>query len=189
MRLVVDIDNVLCNTTETAIRFIERDLGLAYKPAVVGNGDIASWFNAEHRAKVGEYVEALFKSEAFYAALKPMTGAVDALHWFAGRGYLIAYVSARPDSMLATTVDWLEVHGFPKAPVALTDGQSKVPAVEYFNATVMVEDNPAHAVEIANVGIDVMLFDYPYNRHIEHELIWRMGKPHWKNLKFFVEHL
>jgi uncharacterized HAD superfamily protein len=41
-------------------------------------------------------------------------------------------------------------------------------------ALLVVEDNPEQAVEIAKKGIKVLLFDYPYNREVNHRNIIRI---------------
>lgn len=42
------------------------------------------------------------------------------------------------------------------------------------NVTLFIEDNPTHALSIANSGIDVLLLDKPYNQMCKHERITKV---------------
>ena len=53
-------------------------------------------------------------------------------HW-QDLGYLILYVSARPDMQHRKVVAWLAQHNFPHGMVAFMDGLSKDPLRQKFN--------------------------------------------------------
>lgn len=53
-------------------------------------------------------------------------------HW-QDLGYLILYVSARPDLQHRKVVAWLAQHNFPHGMVAFMDGLSKDPLRQKFN--------------------------------------------------------
>lgn len=52
--------------------------------------------------------------------------AMDCRHW-QEHGYLIVYVTARPDMQHKKVVSWLAKHNFPHGMVAFMDGLSKEP--------------------------------------------------------------
>ncbi|XP_076472985.1 protein retinal degeneration B-like [Babylonia areolata] len=58
---------------------------------------------------------------------KVRAGAVDVVRHWQDLGYLILYVSARPDMQQRKVVSWLAQHNFPHGMVAFMDGLSKDP--------------------------------------------------------------
>ncbi|XP_062569134.1 protein retinal degeneration B-like isoform X1 [Saccostrea cucullata] len=54
-------------------------------------------------------------------------GAVDVVRHWQEHGYLILYVTARPDMQHKNVVSWLAMHNFPHGMVAFNDGLSKEP--------------------------------------------------------------
>ncbi|CAG5136202.1 unnamed protein product, partial [Candidula unifasciata] len=64
---------------------------------------------------------------------KVRAGAVDVVRQWQDRGYLILYVSARPDLQHRKVVTWLTQHNFPHGIVAFMDGLSKDPLKQKFN--------------------------------------------------------
>ncbi len=55
-----------------------------------------------------------------FAQVKP--GAVDIVRHWQELGYLIVYVTGRPDMQLQRVVAWLTQHNFPKGLVSFADG-------------------------------------------------------------------
>ncbi|XP_055861562.1 protein retinal degeneration B-like isoform X1 [Biomphalaria glabrata] len=64
---------------------------------------------------------------------KVRAGAVDVVRQWQDLGYLILYVSARPDLQHRKVVAWLAQHNFPHGMVAFMDGLSKDPLKQKFN--------------------------------------------------------
>ncbi|RUS73636.1 hypothetical protein EGW08_018609, partial [Elysia chlorotica] len=64
---------------------------------------------------------------------KVRAGAVDVVRQWSDLGYLILYVSARPDLQHRKVVAWLAQHNFPHGIVAFGDGLSKDPLKQKFN--------------------------------------------------------
>ncbi|CAL1546251.1 unnamed protein product [Lymnaea stagnalis] len=64
---------------------------------------------------------------------KVRAGAVDVVRQWQDMGYLILYVSARPDLQHRKVVAWLAQHNFPHGMVAFMDGLSKDPLKQKYN--------------------------------------------------------
>ncbi|XP_059163186.1 protein retinal degeneration B-like isoform X4 [Physella acuta] len=64
---------------------------------------------------------------------KVRAGAVDVVRQWQDLGYLILYVSARPDLQHRKVVAWLAQHNFPHGMVAFMDGLSKDPLKQKYN--------------------------------------------------------
>ncbi|KAL4223794.1 Membrane-associated phosphatidylinositol transfer protein 2 [Mactra antiquata] len=64
---------------------------------------------------------------------KVKPGAVDVVRHWQELGYLILYVTARPDMQHTKVVTWLAQHNFPHGMVAFMDGFSKDPLRQKFN--------------------------------------------------------
>ncbi|KAJ8312604.1 hypothetical protein KUTeg_009977 [Tegillarca granosa] len=64
---------------------------------------------------------------------KVRAGAVDVVRLYQDLGYLILYVTARPDMQHRKVVSWLAMHNFPHGMVAFMDGLSKEPLKQKLN--------------------------------------------------------
>ncbi|XP_060064604.1 protein retinal degeneration B-like [Ylistrum balloti] len=64
---------------------------------------------------------------------KVRAGAVDVVRHYQDQGYLILYVTARPDMQHRKVVSWLAMHNFPHGMVAFMDGLSKEPLRQKLN--------------------------------------------------------
>ncbi|KAK3083813.1 hypothetical protein FSP39_003585 [Pinctada imbricata] len=64
---------------------------------------------------------------------KVRAGAVDVVRHWQDQGYLILYVTARPDMQHRRVVAWLAMHNFPHGMVAFMDGLSKEPLKQKLN--------------------------------------------------------
>jgi len=67
------------------------------------------------------------------------------------------------------------------------DGVSKEDICLEEDAELIIEDSLENALACVERGINVILFDYRWNRngHVEHERVKRIYAPHWKNT---IEH-
>ena len=69
---------------------------------------------------------------------KVMAGAVDVVRHWQELGYLIVYVTGRPDMQLLRVVSWLSQHNFPHGLVSFADGFTTDPLrhkAEYLKGT------------------------------------------------------
>ena len=111
----------------------------------------------------------------------PVRGAPEALRRIKSRGYAIAYITARPQwqykRLLGDTLHWLKEHGVPID--LLLFNKDKCEAIYHHIQPAwpraFVEDHTRNAVALANIGVQVLLFDAPHNQDIApHPLIQRV---------------
>lgn len=107
--------------------------------------------------KLNERLEELKNDKAFWLSIKPKVRAEELPF------EPVAYITSRY-TPTAWTEEWLDLCGFPVAPVISTAGKSKVEAFKESGANVFVEDNFEAFAEMERAGICCYLMDCPHNR-------------------------
>ena len=135
--------------------------------------------------------EEYLRSEEFLTA-EPMAGSEDAIEHLAS-DFRVIDVTARRDNYKPTTHRWVE-HFFPQVErvhfsqnhyVHAGDRISKAQICLENGAQFLIEDSGDYALQVADAGVSVYLFDQPWNQGVEHGIITRIpgtGKGHWDNL-------
>jgi hypothetical protein len=159
-RIGLDIDEVICD-------FV---------------GGLMKWFPCEMSARpvywndpqLAELFERVKDDETFWACLKPKVK--EPLPFEP-----VCYVTKRPEKTHEVTERWLNLHGFPKAPVVTVPGnQSKVEAVKAHNVDIYVDDRFEYFVELNKAGVCCYLMDAPHNQR------YNVGYRRIKDLKELV---
>jgi hypothetical protein len=143
-----DVDGVLCNTYPVVLdRALER--GDIHGPHA--NGQMP------HYAFGPKLIEALKSlGEQDYIDMEPMIDGT------AMPMEPAVYVTARPPELVAATEQWLEVNGFPQAPVVSC--HDKVAVLREYGVEIFLEDRYENFLRLQQVGITTFLLDQPYNR-------------------------
>ncbi|XP_020269331.1 uncharacterized protein LOC109844630 isoform X2 [Asparagus officinalis] len=123
------------------------------------------------RAEADIRVHEFFKTHYFTSGIHPIPGARDTLHKLSSFCNL-SVVTSRQNVIKDHTLQWIEQH-YPGLFQEIhfgnhfaLDGKSK-PKSEIcrsLGAQVLIDDNPRYALECAEIGIRVLLFDY-YNSY------------------------
>ncbi len=158
MKVGIDLDGTLAQSFELweqlhpefEIRHLVNDMWA--KP------EVQDWYNEHHKT-----IRHLYK---------PYPGARAVLEFIDNPIVL----TARPTThdICPATALWLEKRGIN---LEIIHEVKKDLACKEHDITVHIEDSPAHALEVARVGIPVLLKDQPYNQDVEHENIIRFT--HW----------
>jgi uncharacterized HAD superfamily protein len=107
--------------------------------------------------------------------IRPMSGVYDAMTILSAKCKL-PIVTSRCESLTNITLDWLDEYRLAHFEEAhFTNGfgsimptkRSKLEVCKKINAQVLIEDGPPNAVNVADGGIPVLLFDRPWNREKE----------------------
>lgn len=173
-----DIDNVLAESEARALALAGAEFDRALQ--------IASVWSLDYRHEgrdVDKYIRRLFMSEEFFSSLQPLPGAYECV-WHIAESDDIYYITGRSGSMKACTEAWLARFGFPEADVICT--VSKPAAIERLDLEAYVEDDPAWALDVATMGVQVYLFSYPWNRGVMHPSIQDCPR-HWEDIKDILE--
>ena len=165
--LGVDLDGVCGDYTEAfrGVVAAERDVDPASLPPE-RSWDFAEWgvaelggFDAVHRRAVLEH--------RMFRTMPVIDGAADVLWRLSDAGVWIRvithrlYVSWGHQVSVADTVEWLDRVGIPYRDICFLGAKPEVEADCY------IDDSPANIAALQAGGADVVIFDQPYNRHVE----------------------
>jgi len=126
--------------------------------------------------------------EQLFSVPQPMTGAAETVRLFLDRGYEVFFVTARKcGEEERVTLEWLDKYDIPKGNTIFVGAASKTIAIREFGIDVFVEDFMSNALEIASIGIPVLLLDAPYNQGKIPKGVMRVHN--WEEIKKFVEEL
>ncbi|WOL06513.1 hypothetical protein Cni_G15247 [Canna indica] len=164
--VAVDVDEVLGSFLSALNKFIADRYS--------SNHSVSEYYVYEFfkiwkcsRAEADVRVHEFFKTSYFKTGIHPIPGARHALHRLANFCNL-SVVTSRQNAIKDHTLEWIEQH-YPGLFQEIhfgnhfaLDGVSK-PKSEIcrsLGAHVLIDDNPKYALECADVGIRVLLFDY-----------------------------
>jgi uncharacterized HAD superfamily protein len=103
-----------------------------------------------------------------FAKAQPLPGAAELLKECRKRFGSLVYLTCRPRVAEFVTRRWLELHGFPIAPVRFCESaREKVARAELLGAVLALEDDPETVEMYDQAGIPVLMPDWPYNRHVD----------------------
>lgn len=174
LRIAVDVDEVLG-------RFVYA-LNLFYKDRYNKEWDVKDYWVYEF-AKIwkcspeesNEIVHQFFKSKHFKEGIPVIPGAADVLRRMQTNHDLVV-VTSRQWAIMDDTYIWIDKH-YPDLFQEIYFGnhfalegisRRKSDICKSIGATVLIDDNPGYAVECAEAGINVMLYDwdhaYPWSK-------------------------
>jgi hypothetical protein len=169
--VIVDIDGVLADLSEWDKKVSE------HKTPMVNDKTVS----------MIESLKEDFYRDGGFLRLEPVNGAKEGLIELRARGWKIVLISARPywqyKRVYSDTVVWLGENGMVYD--LLLFNKDKAEAIyEYIfpaKPSYMVEDKEKHAKEVAGLGVEVLLVDWPYNQGLEDtDLITRVVN--WKQI-------
>lgn len=170
--IAVDCDDVIAETQCHLALFHNETYGTNYTKE-----DVKSFF-LEHiwqvdRDEAVRRVDQYLVSDHHDAAL-PKHGAQKSLALLQSIGFKIVIVTSRPVHSEIRTKQWLEKHFaslyneviFTSEFHAAGGLVTKAQICTEIGARVLVEDAPHYAIDVAGVGIPVLLFDVPWNQGV-----------------------
>ncbi len=88
----------------------------------------------------------------------------------------LSIMTGRPKAWMNSAELWVERNELPIDDIICASEyiNGKPECALIHNITLFIEDNPSHALSIANNGMNVFLLDKPYNRMCNHERITRV---------------
>lgn len=105
MKLIVDFDNTLVNTAETAIKLIKNNSNFDNSKL---EWDFAPFVNDSERDECLK----LFSDPIFYQTLQAYPDAKDVLSHISAKGYKIILCSKRPENGYDLCIKWLKLNSF-----------------------------------------------------------------------------
>jgi 5'-nucleotidase len=162
----VDLDGVCGDYTSAFRRVVATDRGIDPDDL----GDQLSWEFTEWGVGVEQFDE-LHRSAVLehriFRTMEPMAGASEVLWRLSDAGIWIRIITHRlcvnwgHAVAVADTVEWLDRNALPYRDICFL---GRKPEVE---ADVYLDDGPHNIEALRDQGNDVIVFDQPYNRHLD----------------------
>jgi 5'-nucleotidase len=165
--LGVDVDNVLADYTGGLRRIVAEERGI--DPAELP--DPSRWAHYEEwgfdAASFDEWHRKAVVEHRMFRHLDVMPGAADVLTRLSEKGVRIRivthrlYVSGTHALAASDTVEWLDAQGIPYWDLCMVARKADVGCDLY------VDDAPHNVEALRDAGRRVIVYDWPYNRHID----------------------
>ena len=166
MVLGIDMDDTICSTNELII-----DVADQYDKEVLGGTGVKD-VNAYEFTEMMGWPEGM-KGQFFSDRLEYIMGnspikpsAHDVINKLHDEGWEIIIISFRKDKYLTDpyklTVDWLDQNDIHYDKVFVNTGTKADECIEN-KVTLFIDDKESHCEDVANVGVDVLLFTNAYN--------------------------
>lgn len=183
MILAIDIDEVVANTLPAFLRHYNQKFLCSVNPEHFATSDWALHLKLspfELDAEIREFI-----CGPHYASLLPVGDAESVLTILSGSHTLYA-VTSRWGELQQTTEQWLEEY-FPNifaaiyfsssshANVLQPSSKSKAHICKEIGADLMIEDCPKHLADCLASGLQVAVFDRPWNRSFVEQEAWRIN--------------
>ncbi|XP_028786898.1 uncharacterized protein LOC114742851 isoform X2 [Neltuma alba] len=164
--VAVDVDEVLGNFLSALNRFIADRYSSNYSVSEYHVYEFFKIWNCS-RDEADVRVHEFFKTQYFMSGIQPIPGARKALEELS-TSCSLSVVTSRQNAIKDHTIEWIEeyypglfqeIHfGNHFALDGLSRPKSEI--CRSLGAKVLIDDNPRYAVECAEAGIRVLLFDY-----------------------------
>ena len=182
MVIGIDIDEVLADTLPAFVAFINQHLTVSYKTE--------DFFSYQFEDVIGLSVEETrelikeFYRSSHFENLSVIDGAKGAIELLNEKHELVV-ITARQDYVREQTLYWLQSHfgsvfksiHFANHNSADTTGICKSEICLENGVNIHIEDNAEAAYACATKGVDIFLFNRPWNTQLESERITRVS--HW----------
>lgn len=171
MKLYIDIDDVLAETTRTLAETARIRFGKQVRFEDMLSFDLRRSLNL--REEEYEIFMAEVHEPAFLKKLEPVENAREILVRWKASGAQIELVTGRPPRTRQATEEWLEDHSLPYHSLEFMDKYgryeevtaTRLPDLIGRNYDLAIEDSPRVATYLAqNTHSLVLLFDRPWNR-------------------------
>jgi uncharacterized HAD superfamily protein len=170
MKIGVDIDEVIAETINAVIAFHNEAYGTTLKKADFSSYDC-------HEIWGGTEEEAILKWHEFFetdhfTSISPIAGAYPALLALKQKGHELFAITARQHLIAKQTEDWVDEY-FPDIFSGIYFGnrsglegikRKKSDMCTELGITILIEDDLHHANDCVKHGIEVFLFDKPWNQ-------------------------
>uniref|UniRef100_A0A7S0QT06 5'-nucleotidase n=1 Tax=Pyramimonas obovata TaxID=1411642 RepID=A0A7S0QT06_9CHLO len=189
LRIAVDVDEVIAQFVLALNNFCEEEHDMHYKVSDYSVYDFKTIWNCSQQES-NELVHEFFKSKHFNHGVPVIPGAEESLRRLSSYCDLMV-VTSRQHVIQRPTLLWLE-ENFPGVFADVHFGnhfalegtsRKKSEICRELNADVLIDDNPGYAMDCAEAGMQVLLFDwnlkYPWSKTEEDG---RRTGPHHPNI-------
>lgn len=189
MIIGIDIDNTITHTTEMIMHYAgvfgeERGINTIPDPRYYYLEDVMGWDPESASDFLSQYLGRIYRE------MRPKDGAIEVIRRLKKRHQIILITSRnrRFPQVEEITASWLARNGLTYDRLILNTTSnmhyfSKLAVCRENRVELMIEDHHDLVSEISPF-IPVMMFDYPYNRHLNSENIIRVK--HWDQVHEWV---
>lgn len=160
LRIGLDIDGVVADSFPIFTAELNKHFGKNITH--IDNYDIKEVYEA-----ADDDLEAFFETnmEYLFTKPKPMEGALETIESWLKDGHEIIFITARKcGAEEQVTLKWFDTNSIPRDKAIFMGGLSKTFAVKEHCIDVFVDDFMTNALEVASIGVPVLLLDAPYNQ-------------------------
>lgn len=171
--VMVDIDGVLADYPQSFYNFVNKKLGTSYDPEKQNDYDICRAMGLT-REKYEE-LKFEYRESGYKRDIDTIDGAVSSMKILKDSGFLIVVFTARPVSehnrIEIDTYHWLEKNQIPFDALLFAEKKHEELAKFYkhFKPICFIEDSESNADYLSNDGINVVLFNKPYQHNKKFE--------------------
>lgn len=169
LRVGVDLDGVGYDFAADAHRWFCDRLGSKRVP----DRPVVSWdFFAEWGLTAAEFwegIEEATRTSGLFNHFEPLPGYVEMIDSLRHAGHHVSVVTARPQWASDATTAWLERHSVVVDDIVLTS--DKVAA----GCDIHIDDGPDQIEEMHRSGRRVVVYDRPWNSHLDGHRIFDLG--------------
>jgi uncharacterized HAD superfamily protein len=180
-RIGIDIDDVIFPFMANFLSYLNKKNMTSYSFEDVTNYHL--WKMGIHKSKEEDVLVALeFQNSIIFDDINPIDGTKEVIEEIS-EYYDIFFVTSRPEDIKDKTNNFLNKH-FPKNGFKIFHSGdvygknlSKTEICKELKISLMIEDNPEYAYDLAKNGIKVFLIDKPWNKnYVNHENIIKVEK-------------
>ncbi len=178
MKIGIDIDEIITEYVESIIEFYKNKTGRTLLREDFKTYHFWETWGGTRKEAI-QIVEEFFNSELF-DSIKPVKDSIQSINNLSKNNELI-FITSRPDHWKEKTEDWLKRNLDSPVKVIFTsdfhtgEGKKKAEICRELKSGLILEDNEKYAIECANTGIKVILFDKPWNQNSEHSNLIRVN--------------
>lgn len=181
MRIGVDIDNVILNTSPLLEKRVQEQFGPEWnvwniyrKYRLADSMCLSFWDEVKFWRKYG--LEIAVDSG-------PLPFCRKSLKWLKQQGIKIYLITARPSIMKPATIAWLKKHRIPYDDIFF-GSTNKGKLCKELGVHVMVEDSDKNIKNLLEHGIFTVAMPYPYNANLRHRNLVHLGD--WRYIAQFI---
>lgn len=179
MNIAVDIDGVIADADTQFRKQMNRIFERNFPRSRVKTFKYEASF--DFNDKEFKLLYGLFLNKRIWQEVLPVRGAIESLKFLSKKSKIII-ATARPLEVKDVTLEWLKRYKVPYNEIHFTLTEKHLLSENLkYRFHYFIEDHPDYALKIADSGINVLLFSYPWNKKIkEHALIKRVSN--WKQI-------
>jgi uncharacterized HAD superfamily protein len=176
LNIGVDIDGTITDPYHF-IPYLNEMFNKNYKNEDITTHDWEALYNIKESDIITNFHETYLHT---YIDVECIEGSSEIIEEIA-KEHNVFFITARSHNLTDITNNWLKEIGLSSIDVHLLGSHYKVEKAQELNCDIFIEDSPANAIQLAEVGIIVFLINTYYNQEVKHPNIIRVNN--WNEIK------